>query len=115
MTDLKRDVLSSYPYIRISPYKLRRVADLVRRKSVSESLAILRNIPHKGSRIIFKVLMSGIANAKHNFSLDEKSLYISEILVDEAPKLKRFQPKGRGRIYQILKRSSHLKIKLGVR
>ena len=109
------EVKASHSFIRISPYKLRRVADLVRGQSVLEAEALLKNLPHKGARIIFQVLHAAIANASHNFKMEPKELIVSEILVNEGPKMKRFQPRARGRIYQILKRTSHLNIKLGAR
>ena len=51
---------------------------------------------------------SAIANAKHNFQLDENNLFISKITVDEGPKMKRWHPMSRGRAYPIIKRSSHV-------
>ena len=55
-----------------------------------------------------KLLKQAIANAKHNFQLDESNLYISKILVDEGPKLKRQMPRARGIAYEIQKRTSHI-------
>ena len=106
-------VKASHPFIRISPYKLRRVVDLIRGKDAFFALEILKNIPHKGARIAFKVLKSAIANAQNNFHLDTKKLILAKVFVNEGPKLKRFKPRARGRIFQILKRTSHLTIELG--
>jgi len=106
-------VKASTKYQHISAYKVRRVANLIRGKSALFSIDILRSIPHKGARVIDKVLKSAIANAQHNFNLNPNSLIVSEILINEGPQSKRFQPRARGRIFKIIKRTAHINITLG--
>lgn len=98
-------------FIRISPYKLRRVANVVRGKECVVALSILSHLPHKGARLLKKILESAVANARNNSGFTHK-LVINELLVNEGPHFKKFQPKARGRIYKILKRTSHVSLSL---
>ena len=98
-------------YLRIAPRKVRLVADLIRGKSVEEAETILNFTQKKAALPILKLLKQGIANAK-NLGLDEKKLYISKILVDEGPKLKRVFPRARGRADIIQKKTSHITLVL---
>jgi large subunit ribosomal protein L22 len=99
-------------YLRISPQKLRLVADMVRGKRVSEALTLLRFTPKKGARLVTKTLQSAVANAVNTRSLDADSLVIGEICVNEGPRLKRWQPRAMGRANRIIKRTSHLSVVL---
>ncbi len=95
-------------YLRISPYKVRLVADLVRGKKVDEALTILKFLPKKSGRLINKTLRSALANAENARTIDVDTLFIKVILVDEGPKLKRWRPRAMGRATRILKRTSHI-------
>jgi large subunit ribosomal protein L22 len=95
---------------RISPQKLRIVANLVRNKEIEEAAIILRLSQKKGARILKKVLDSAIANAEHNHGMDLSSLQLGAIQVDEARVMKRWQARGRGRSTRIIKRSSHITV-----
>lgn len=106
-------VVAKLRYLRIAPRKVRLVADLIRGKKVSEALTLLEFLPKKASPVFIKLLKQAIANAKHNFQLDEPNLYISKILVDEGPKLKRWMPRARGQAYEIQKKTSHIALFLG--
>ncbi|TPR53678.1 50S ribosomal protein L22 [Metamycoplasma neophronis] len=97
---------------RISPRKARLVADLIRYKSANQALVILQTTNKKASQIILKLLHSAIANATNNAGLDATKLYVSKILVNDGPTLKRFQPHSQGRAYPILKRTSHFYIEV---
>lgn len=97
-------------HIRISPSKVRIVADLVRGKPVREALAILRYTPKRASRVIEKAIRSAVANAENNLDMDGDSLVVSRIFVDQGPTLKRYHPRQRGQAFPILKRSSHLTV-----
>lgn len=98
--------------LRISPRKVRLVADLIRGLEVSEAKAQLSFLIKRSSLPLLKLLNSAIANAKHNFKLDENNLYIAEIFVNEGPTLKRIMPRAMGRAFQIRKRTSHVTIVL---
>jgi len=99
-------------YLRISPRKVRLVADLIRGKKAREAAAILVFTTKKAAKPMKKLLDSAIANAKNNFQAEEDTLYISKITVDEAPKLKRWRARSRGRSMQIQKKASHIAIVL---
>lgn len=97
-------------FIRISPRKLRYVADIVKNKSVEEAVGILTFTPKKAASIIKKAVESAAANAAENHEMDEDSLMVSKIYVNEGPILKRFRPRARGRATRIRKRTSHLTV-----
>lgn len=101
-------------YLRIAPRKVRLVADLIREKSVEEAENILNFTTKKATLPLLKLLKQATANAKNNFQLAKESLYISKILVDEGPKLKRWIASARGRADEIQKKTSHLTITLDV-
>lgn len=103
-------VKAKLSYLRIAPRKVRLVADMVRRKKIGEAQAILAFTAKRGAKPILKLLNSAQANAKNNFHLDENNLYISKIIVDEGPKLKRFMPRARGSASPIQKKTSHITI-----
>ena len=97
-------------YVRQSPYKVRRVLDLVRGLPVPEAVHVLRLTQRGATEPVAKVLNSAIANAEHNHALDADELVVAEAFADEGPTLKRFRPRARGRATQILKRTSHITI-----
>lgn len=99
-------------YLRISPSKVRLVADLVRGKAVSEALTILRFTPKKGARLVNKTLRSAVANAENARTVDIESLYVKTITVDVGPTLKRWRPRAMGRANRIIKRTSHVTVVL---
>jgi large subunit ribosomal protein L22 len=97
-------------YIRQSPYKVRRVLDLVRGLPVTEARDVLSFTNRKASGTILKVLDSAVANAEHNQALDADELVVAEAFADEGPTLKRWRPRARGRATRIRKRTSHITI-----
>ncbi len=97
-------------YVRISPYKVRAVLDLVRGKDVNEALAILETTPKSSSEVVEKLVKSAVANAEHNMDLARMNLYIAEIYADGGPILKRVMPRAKGRAYRINKRTSHITV-----
>jgi large subunit ribosomal protein L22 len=97
-------------HIRQSPYKVRRVLDLVRGMPVDEARVVLEFTNRKAADTIIKVLDSAVANAEHNFALDADELFVAEAYADEGPTLKRWRPRARGRATKIRKRTSHITI-----
>ncbi|MCQ2553959.1 MAG: 50S ribosomal protein L22 [Treponema sp.] len=94
-----------------SPTKVRPVANVIKRKSCSEAVAILDNMPQKGARLIQGTLKSAVANALNkNKKLDEDMLYVREIRIDEGPRLKRVWFRARGRADQLLRRMCHITV-----
>lgn len=99
-------------YLRISPRKVRAVAELVKGLDVDLAQAQLRYLAGRPARPLLKLLNSAMNNAQHNFGLNKNYLYIKEIVVNEGMKLKRFKPKGFGLVMPIQKKTSHIKIVL---
>ena len=97
-------------FVRISPTKARRVIDLVRGKSVTEALDILRWAPQAASEPVAKVIASAAANAQNNEGLDPSTLVVATIHADGGPTAKRIRPRAQGRAYRIRKRSSHIRV-----
>ena len=98
-------------YLMVSPSKVRPVTDLVRGKSYPQAEAILDAMPQKGARLIKKVLKSAGANALNkNRRLDEDSLFVSAIYVDDGPRLKRVWARSHGKRDILLRRMSHITV-----
>lgn len=98
--------------LRTAPRKSRQVIDVIRNKNVADARALLEFTVKRSANPVLKLLNSAIASAVHDFKLEESNLKISEIRVDEGPKLKRSHPMSRGRAYPILKRTSHIMLTL---
>ena len=99
-------------HVRISPYKVRIVLDIIRGKGYREAVAILENTPKSASEPIKKVLMSAAANAENNLGLSKDNLYVAACFADQGPTLKRVMPRAQGRAFRILKRTSHITVVL---
>ncbi len=96
--------------IRMSAQKVRLVLDTVRGKPVPEALAVLRFLPQRAAKPVAKAVKSAAANAENNFNMDPDDLVITRAAADEGRTLKRWRPRARGRVNQILKRSSHITV-----
>jgi len=103
-------VTANIKYLKISAQKLRLGADLVRGKRAIEAQELLVNMPQKSARMIAEGIKSAIANAENNFNLTGSSLVISEIKVDQGPKLKRGMPRAKGAYGRIEHPMAHLKV-----
>lgn len=110
MSDTITSARATARFVRVSPMKAKRVIDLVRGKSVSEALAILKYAPQGAAKPVAKVVASAAANAENNFGLDPRTLVISEAYANEGPTMRRFQPRAQGRAFQIRKRTSHITV-----
>ena len=98
--------------IRISPKKANLIAALVIRKPVQEAVDILRFTQKKTAPILRKLIESAAANAENNFKQKKDGLVIKEIIVSEGPTYKRRNMISKGRSHPILKRTSHITVKL---
>ena len=96
--------------LRVSPQKLNLVAQLIRGKKVSTALADLQFSQKRIAKDVRKCLESAIANAENNHDLDVDELVVAEAHVGKALVLKRFHPRGRGRMGKILKPFANLTI-----
>ena len=97
-------------FVRATPQKVRRVADLVRGKSVDDALTALQFAPQAAAENVYKVIESAAANAVNNQGLVREKLVVTKLMVDEGPTLKRFRPRAQGRASRILKRTSHITV-----
>jgi len=104
------EVRASLRGIRMSPQKVRLVLDVVRGKNAREALSILRFLPQRAARPVAATGRSAVANAEKNFNMDPDDLIITRCSADEGRTLKRWRPRARGRVNQILKRSSHITV-----
>lgn len=102
-------------YVRISPRKLRLVADLVRGKAIADARTVLSFTPRGAAGVVDKLVSSAVANAENNHDLSGDDLYIRGIYVNEGPTLKRFRPRALGRASRIRKRTSHVTVELAIR
>ncbi len=97
-------------FVRISPTKVRRIADLVRGKTITEGLEQLRFLPHRGARLLEKAIRSAQANAEDLGVRNPGALVVKVASVDSGPTLKRIQPHARGMGFMIKKRMSHISV-----
>ena len=103
-------VRSVSKYVRSSPYKCRLVVNQIRRMPVEQARDVLTYSTRKAARLVLKVLDSAIANAEVNNNANIDELYVHTAFVDEAPVLKRWRARARGRVNRIHKRNSHITI-----
>ncbi len=100
-------------YIRMSPRKVRQVADLIRGKSVEEAINLLHFTVKSGSAPVEKLLRSAMANAMNKegaAKLDPDNFVVKNIWVDQGPTMRRYRPGPRGGASVIRKRSCHIAI-----
>ncbi len=101
--------------IRISPKKLRVVAEVVRWEKVTEALKFLKFAPKKWADLLYKVVASAAANAQNNNGQKLEDLYIDSIIINKGIVYKRGNPVSRWRMHPILKRTSNVALELQVR
>jgi large subunit ribosomal protein L22 len=104
------EVRAKAKQIRVSPRKVRLVLEHLPGKRIDEALAMLRYMPVPSARIVAKVVKSAAANAENNYQLAQSDLRIKAAYADEAPRLKRFRARARGRASRILHRTSHITV-----
>ena len=98
---------------RLSAQKGRLVADQIRGLSVAQALKVLAFSRKKAARVVHKVLESAIANAENNHGADIDELKVAKIEVDNAPFFTRYSARAKGRGDRIIKRNSHITIRVG--
>ena len=99
---------SKLKYARISPRKVRRVTDVIKGKKAGDAMIDLQFLPHKGSKIVSKILKSAMANAEQKKVADPESMKVAKVFVDQGPSMKRMRPRAMGRADIIRKRTSHI-------
>src|SRR2546426_9596875 len=106
---------ASLRYLRITPRKVRVVADLIRGKNVNAALAQLAYVEKRAAEPLAKLLRSAVANAEQSAkdqSLDVVRLTVKELMVDQGPSLRRYMPRAMGRAFKVLKKTSHIQLTL---
>jgi large subunit ribosomal protein L22 len=98
--------------LRMSPRKVRAVADQVRGKNVQQAVDLLTFCPRGAARPLLKLVKSAVANAEQKGGMDVDNLYIKELMVDQGPTMRRWMPRARGMATQILKRTSKVSVTL---
>lgn len=106
------EVKATLKHLRISPRKVRLVIDVVRGMSVQQAEEQLMFMNKQTAKHVLKLIQSATANAKNNFKLEKKDLFIKEIVADEGFTLKRWMPRAHGRATPLRKRSSHIRLVL---
>ena len=105
-------IIAQLKQFRVSPRKVRLVSGLIRGMDVDQARYQLAILVKKSSGPMLKLLNSAVANAKNNFNLHESNLFVKDVSVDEGRKIKKFRPKGFGRVSPIEKKRSHIRITL---
>ncbi len=107
---------SKHRFARIAPRKARLLMDMIRGRDVDDAINILRFSKQRASGMIEKVVRSAVANASEQDTTNRRNaFFVAEARVDAGPVMKRFQPKDRGKAYSIMKRTSHLIVKIDER
>lgn len=110
MTIKVMEITATAKNIRVSPEKVRLIADQIRHLPPQNAVSTLNFINKSSAKPLRKVIASAIANAKNNFGLQESSLSFKSILVGKGVVAKRYQPISRGRAHPILKRTSRIMV-----
>ena len=107
------EAIAKLKYLRITPRKVRVVADLIRGKNVNQALAQLAFVEKRAAEPVAKLLRSAVANAEQHSkdkALDVDSLRVKSLMVDQGPSLRRYMPRAMGRAFKILKKTSHISL-----
>ncbi len=106
------EVIAKQRYVRISPQKVRMIADAIKGKPAEEAINALKFMPQKSAGIVEKIVRSAVANADQNTSIDVDDLFVRNLIVDQGPSMKRFRARARGRGARIIKRTAHITVVL---
>lgn len=98
--------------VRISPKKANIVAGLVRGKTASEALNLLKFTPKKAAKALYKAIQSAVSNATNNAKEKAETLFVKEIVVNKGEVWKRYIPSARGRALPLQKPTCHISVTL---
>lgn len=104
------EITARAKYIRMSPRKIRLVANLITGMDTDKAKWQLTFNKKVASNTLLKILNSAIANAKENYGADEKNLKVKSVTVDGGPALKRWMPRAHGRATPLRKETSHVEL-----
>ncbi len=99
-------------HVRMSPQKVRLVIDQVRAMDATEALVLLKFMPQRAAKPVYKVIASAVSNAEENLGMSREDLYIAKIFADGGPTRRWRRFGARGRFKPILKRTSHITVVL---
>lgn len=105
-----RDVKATAKTVRCTSRKAKLVLDLIRGKDAKVAMGILKLTPNYAAEVTLKVVKSAVANATHNFQMDESKLYIKECYANQGITMKRYMPRAKGSASPIMKRTSHITV-----
>lgn len=98
--------------VKVTPKKLRMLADVVRRSDPQKAINYLFYTPKKSAQILYKALQSAVTNAKQTLKVGDDLLDFQSLIIEEGQKLKRYRAGGRGTASPYVRRYSHIKIVL---
>jgi large subunit ribosomal protein L22 len=99
-------------FARVSPFKVRRVLNVIRGKGLEESLGTLQFLPGRAAEVVRKVVESAAANAENNHDMERERLYVAKACADQGPAFRRFRPGSRLRGHLHRRRTSHVTVVL---
>jgi large subunit ribosomal protein L22 len=105
-------IIAKSNYIRMTPRKVRLVADSIRQLPPEEALTVLKAMNKRAAKPLAETLKQAMGNAVNNFKLNKEDLMIEEIQIGEGPVFKRWRAASRGQAHQVLKRTSHIRVVL---
>ncbi|RAP31797.1 50S ribosomal protein L22 [Candidatus Marinamargulisbacteria bacterium SCGC AG-410-N11] len=108
-------VKSRIKYLRVSPFKVRRIVRQLDFKNPQNVISVLDNMTGNAADVLGKAVKSAISNAVNNNKFDFNSLFFKEITVDEGTKIKRHRPRARGRMFSIKKPMCHIRVIVAVK
>ena len=108
-------VTAKLRFMPVSPYKVRKYAQLFKGKGIEEARAILSYHPSPTCDDLLRLLNSAVANAENNHEFDPELMEVTNVLVDGAMTHKRWKPRARGRANRIRKRTSHVLIEIDLK
>jgi len=103
-------IRATHKHARISAFKVRPFADLIRGKTVGEGKKALMYVPNRGAKFLAKVLNSAAANAEDRGARNVEQLIIKDAQVDGGPMFKRIKPMSRGQAFMIRRRFAHVHV-----
>ncbi len=106
------NVIATSNYTRVSPRKISLVAKNLSGLRAPEAIEALKFVNKQAAKTLSKVIKSALSNATNNNKLDEKDLFINQIVTMEGPRLKRFRARSRGMAHKIIKKTTHIKVVL---
>jgi large subunit ribosomal protein L22 len=104
------EVTAANRFATVSPRKVRLLLQQLTGRSIEDALHLLRFMPSPHAKVVAKIVKSAASNAENNYAMDPDVLYVKRAVADDARRLPRFRPAGRGRVHRYVRRTSHITI-----